>query len=704
MAERQSAGGVIRIRRSGFRQRLSAFTSSLRSPCRLPSEALIALALSASPALAQAADGAVAKPAQEAPAAKPPAGGGTPATDARPGKIPTSAFARGTQLNNALLSRDGLHLAFSIAKDGVQTIASLSMATRTSDFQFRLSKDQDLNWFRWAGNNKILFSVSFKGELMGEDVHYSRLFAADVTTKKVNFIGRKEQGFIGDDVLFIDRKGDFVLLSIQQSIYDWPAIWKVPLDETAMKASKLVQRQIDGVWDWYADDAGTVREGLEFTPTSVKVHYRKNESEMFRVIATLTRKNWNDKIWDVERIVSGSDEGYAITKEIDGTSILARFNYVTRTVGETIYSSQGGTIEDVYYDANDKPMAVTYSDDHGHVEWLDPKMKRLQTAMATALSGTGVTMTSRTDDGSKMLVWSGDEGDPGALYLFDTQSRHLDLLGEQRQDLQPRMLAKPVAIDYKARDGVKIHAYLTLPKGRPAKNLPLVILPHGGPYGVRDMLVYDDEVQFLANRGYVVLQPNYRGSSGYGEGFEGLGDGQIGRTMQDDLDDGMDDLAKQGIIDPKRVCIVGSSYGGYAAVWGVIRNPERYRCAASFAGVMNWKRQLRYQNSQESEGSERKKWSLRVKGGTDGDFDLDQVLPTKQVARLTRPVLLVHGDKDSRVPFGQFTEMRDAAAHAKVPVQTLVMPDEGHGFDKAEDQELWFTKLEEFLTLHNPAD
>jgi dipeptidyl aminopeptidase/acylaminoacyl peptidase len=200
------------------------------------------------------------------------------------------------------------------------------------------------------------------------------------------------------------------------------------------------------------------------------------------------------------------------------------------------------------------------------------------------------------------------------------------------------------------------------------------------------------------------LQPNYRGSAGYGEGFEGLGNGQIGRAMQDDLDDGMDWLVKEGTVDAKRVCVSGSSYGGYAALWAVIRNPERYRCAASFAGVTDWKRQLKYQNNQESDGSERSKWSRKVRGGDDGKFDLDLVSPAKQAARLTRPVLLAHGDKDTRVPFSQYKSMVDASAKANVPLEAMVIIGEGHGFDKPENEAKWYTALETFLQKHNPAD
>jgi dipeptidyl aminopeptidase/acylaminoacyl peptidase len=254
-------------------------------------------------------------------------------------------------------------------------------------------------------------------------------------------------------------------------------------------------------------------------------------------------------------------------------------------------------------------------------------------------------------------------------------------------------------ISYPARDGLEIPAYLTLPKGRVPKALPLVILPHGGPYSVRDLPDYDAEVQFLANRGYAVLRPNYRGSDSYGEEFYKKGEGQIGRKMQDDLDDGMDWLVKEGIVDPSRVCLVGGSYGGYAALWGVIRNPERYRCAASFAGVTDYKAQMKYDFK--SIGSRyRKDWRSTLQGAE--EFDLDNVSPSKQAHKISRPILLAHGDSDSRVPFTQFDGMLDAAKKSgtKKFIESHVYKEEGHGFSDAANQKDWLVRLEAFLAKH----
>jgi dipeptidyl aminopeptidase/acylaminoacyl peptidase len=241
-----------------------------------------------------------------------------------------------------------------------------------------------------------------------------------------------------------------------------------------------------------------------------------------------------------------------------------------------------------------------------------------------------------------------------------------------------------------------------LPVGRAAKNLPLIVMPHGGPYGVRDRGDYDSEVQLLANRGYAVLQPNYRGSESYGRSFEEKGTGQWGRAMQDDLDDGMDWLVKQGIADPKRVCMVGSSYGGYAAMWGATRNPERYRCAASFAGVMDVPRQLKYSRDFFVNAKSARKWKDRVRG--EQSFNLSDISPIGQVPRLSVPVLITHGDKDQRVPLKQSALYAKALEKAGKPFEYHVYPGEGHGLTNPDNRKDYFDRLEAFLAKHNPAD
>lgn len=620
----------------------------------------------------------------------------------RPARLPALAFAEDSGISDMVLSPDGAMVALRAVQQGKVSVAVLNAETQQPIKRLLIPEKNQLEWVRWAGNGKLLFAMSAQSQFMGVDIRISRLYYFDLATGEMPFVGRDGMGADGDEVLYVDPAGGFVLLALQRSIYDYPSVWRFPLTSKPASGATEVQRARAQIWDWYADSSGTVRMGLAYSGSSMRVFYRAKAEEPLREIAKLTEANADDKIWDVARITSGSDEGLVLKPGDDGRVAVRKFNYATRTVGEVAFSVPGWDVDEVVFDDDDKLVAAFYADDRDRVVWFDPAMKALQTRLEKALPNDQVWITSRAKDDSRMLVWAGNEGDPGGYYVYSAAKRTLDPFSSVLPTLDVAQLTRPRAISYTARDGSKISGYLTLPRGRGDRNLPLIIHPHGGPYGVRDKLDFDSTVQFLANRGYAVLQPNYRGSGGYGDAFDELGRGQIGRAMQDDLDDAMDWAVKEGIADAGRVCVVGSSYGGYAALWAVTRNPERYRCAASFAGVTDWKKQLKYDAGFFSRTGARK-WRTRVVG-EDQSFDLDAVSPVAQIARLNRPVLLAHGEEDTNVPFKQFTMLRDAAAKAGKPLEPLIFPDEGHGFDQAENRARWFDTLDAFLNRHNPAD
>lgn len=624
---------------------------------------------------------------------------------ARPPKLPASAFAERSGFEDLLLSPDGKLIALkAVSSAGKVRVGILDAATKQPVKVFDLPVKNELEWFSWAGPQRLLISMSNMGRIFNEEVRFTQLAVFDFTTGKSSYVGRRDMGPVGDDVIYTDPAGQFVLLVMQKSIYDYPSVYRFPLDGTAEKAGKEVQSPRTDVWSWIADSEGVVRMGIQTSDSkSFKVLYRRSAAEPFKTIGKIRYDSPDSDFLDVVGIISQSDEGLILKQDDSGKVVLRKYNYATRTPGETIFAAPGKwDIDSVTLDEQGKPVAAFYTDDRDRVEWFDPKMKSLYTRFGKALQGKDIWIASRATDGSRMIVWAGSENDPGTYFIYTKAEGTMDAFYAEKVKLDPDQLPAPKPVSYKARDGSEISAYLTLPLGRTPKGLPLVLLPHGGPYGVRDRLEFNEEVQFLASRGYAVLQPNFRGSGGYGEAFSDLGEGQIGRKMQDDLDDAMDWAVAQGIADAKRVCVVGSSYGGYAALWAVTRNPERYRCAASFAGVTDWKKQLVYDSAFFTRDAN-KKWKSRVRGADD-KFDLDLVSPAQQVSRLTRPVLLAHGEEDTNVPFKQFKLMRDAAAKAGKPIEVLTFPDEGHGFDKAENEAKWLDALEAFLTKHNPAD
>ena len=624
------------------------------------------------------------------------------ATKSIPPLIPSATFVDPGYLRNPIISPDGQKLVF---REQINKKTYIGIKPVDSDTVKRIAlpEKQNLKWYRWAGDDKLLIAISAVGQLFDTEVSISGINIYDLKTGKSQRLGPTAQTLDGDNILYVDPKGEYLLISVQRTIYDYPGVYRVNIGDNSL--TEIVKPQSD-IWQWIADDQGVVRMGVAYSRYTTKFYYRKTNDANFKLIGKIKESDKDDKkeesLIDLTRIVSGKDEGYILSNKETGRFALYKFNYLTREIGDLVYAHPENDVTDfTLTDDGSALESIRYTDSRDRVLWYDPIYKKRQESLDTAMQGQEAWMQSRSRDGSKMVVLTTSSTDPGSYALFEPKARKLHRFAAVNDLLDTALLAETKYVRFDARDGLSISAYLTLPVGRNPKSLPLIILPHGGPYGVRDTLDYNKEVQFLANRGYAVLQPNFRGSDSYGEAFYKRGEGQIGRAMQDDLDDGMDWLVKQGIADPARVCIVGASYGGYAALWGVIRNPERYRCAASFAGVTDFKSQLRF-DGKSLRSRYAREWKDTVRG--EEGFDLDTVSPAKNAARLTRPVLLTHGDEDSNVPYSQFKKMMDALGKAKKPIESFTYKGEGHGFNDSANEKDWLDRLEAFLTKHNPAD
>lgn len=653
----------------------------------------------------------IAASAQEAAASAPPVStlpsvdtGAPPAaatgTEPPPPRIAAADFARRPVFRDTELSPDGSKLSYA-SKNATGETALVITDTPTGKIVRALlvNADDALDWYSWVNNDKLLLGVSTPGQFLGDDVRYTRLILVEVSSGAMTRLFGRTNVVEGDNVIHIAEDGSYVLVTIQETIYDYPSVMRHELKAGGRVST--VQNPREDIWNWSTDENGVVRMGTGWANGKLKVFYRATGNEELKLIAKLKDGAPDGQYFDALQIITGSDEGYVLSEGETGRVGLRRFNFATREVIETVFEHPEWDIDRVVLKKG-KPYAAFFTADRDEVHWFDPAVAKQYRAMKKALGNGEVWVQSRTENDTHMLVYAGQENDPGVLYLFDVGAGRMQEIAQYRPELDVRALASPKPMQYTARDGMVIRGYLTLPRGREAKGLPLIVMPHGGPYGIRDKLEYNDEVQLLANRGYAVLQPNYRGSGGYGDAFFAAGAGEIGRKMQDDIDDAMDWAVKEGIADPARVCVVGGSYGGYAALWSVLRNPERYRCAASWAGVTDWNKMLRYDRRYLSERVN-KRWSAQVRGGQEA-VDLDAVSPYRLATTLSRPVLLAHGTKDKRVPLSQFTIFEKAARAAPVPPQTLVIKDEEHSFSKAESAQAWFEALDAFLAKHNPAD
>lgn len=527
----------------------------------------------------------------------------------------------------------------------------------------------------------------------------TRLVSVDLDTNDVRLIGRKSAGLIGDDVIHLDPDGKFLLLTLQPTLYAYPSVYRVDL-ETA-KLTRVVQAK-ENVWSWYADNTGTVRIGVGRKGQHQWVWYRPDANAKFEKI--LRRKRTKDEeSGDIDSfyLVPGSDKGYVVANNQTGRFGLYRYDFTNDTIGEPVFEHPKVDLEAVSWSEDGRPRAVYYVDDRARIEWFDPDMKEIQEAVDNALPGRMNRVVSYNRNKSRMLVWTGSASDPGRYYVFDPGAGVMQLLAKPYERVNAKWLAPVESVTYNARDGLEIPAYLTLPIGHEPKHLPLIVMPHGGPFA-RDEWTYDTWVQFLANRGYAVLQPNFRGSTGYGKGFVEKGIGQWGRGMQDDIDDGVQWLIAEGKVDPQRVCIMGASFGGYAAMWAAVRNPNIYRCAISFAGISDVNAMLRYDRRLFTATRYYKNWRERVQG--EKDFDLSSVSPLSAADRIGIPILIAHGSRDENVPASQSKKLHDALTKANKPHEFVIYEGEGHGFEDPKNAIDFLKRVEVFLRAHNPAE
>lgn len=397
-----------------------------------------------------------------------------------------------------------------------------------------------------------------------------------------------------------------------------------------------------------------------------------------------------------------STDGKTAYFEISDKGEPARISQVDAETGKetVLVPSQTVEPEGVVRSSDGKEILMAYYEDgfpeYKFINKTHPEA-RTYASLINSFNDRAVRFRGISKDGTKILMHVFSDVDPGSYYLFDRTANKATFLASSMEWIKPEQMSEMTPISYKARDGVTVHGYLTMPKGVEHRNLPLIMHPHGGPHGPRDSWGFNPEVQYLANLGYAVLQVNFRGSGGYGQAFEKLGYRNWGLTMIDDMTDGVRWAASQGFIDPKRVCTYGASYGGYAALQSVVREPGMYKCAIGYVGMYNM--DLWLTDSDVAKRKAGRAYQSRV-------FPEDRGARNAQSAafnidRINVPVMLVHGAKDPRVPISQYDFFKKELEKAgKPPEVTVVEKNEGHGFYAFKAQMNLYPKMAAFLRKH----
>jgi len=620
----------------------------------------------------------------------------SPILAAPPPKIPVEQFATLPLLTKPELSPDGRRIAAQAEIDDTANIAILDADHPEQKPRMIGLGTASVVAMTWAGNDRLLLTMKARKKVVWTyALPALRLIAVDVSTGAARALDEKSQGLYAGDVLYTDPSGSWALVASQSDLRSYPSVKRIDL---ATGQTWLIEKPRRDVWDWFADENGVVRAGVSYSGRKWTVWYRDRPDQELRAINGKFDKDTDSA---VDKFIFRGGNGWVITNERTGRFGLYKYDLASGAIGEPIFEDPAADIGDVHYDlATGAIKAVEVESDRKRVVWFAADMKQLQEKLDRSLpSATNIPVDWSTDNNRTLIASEGPD-DPGRYFLLDRNTRQMHVVIDPYPGIDPSTLSSTQWVRYTARDGLQLAGYLTLPKGRDAKMLPLILMPHGGPYE-RDHWEFDPQVQFLANRGYAVFQPEFRGSTGFGKDLVAKGYGEWGRKMQDDLDDGVDWLARSGQIDPKRVCIVGASYGGYAAMWGAVRNPERYRCAVSLAGVSDLEKLIRYDRRAFSANRYFKEWRAKLKG--DDDADLRAVSPIHFASEIKVPMLIGHGELDANVPSEQSHEMVDELTKAGAKVSSVFYPLAAHGWNRTEDLEDWLKRLEEFLAKYNPA-
>ena len=442
------------------------------------------------------------------------------------------------------------------------------------------------------------------------------------------------------------------------------------------------------------DAAGEVRfaQGLDIENHS-QLYYRGNNEAPWRLI------NDENSTGRVEWPLGFSADGrtaFLQSEMVEGPDAIVGMDLATDQRIERLRDAVVDPRTIIYRHGDRQPEGAFLMHERLKTRFLDEKSETaLQYRMLErAFPGQAVRITSATTDGKKRVVRVWSDRNPGDFYLFDSQSKEADLIFSQRSWFDPEKVAATRPVSLKSRDGLSLHGFLTVPNGASVGKLPLVVLPHGGPYGLYDEWDFDGESQLLAEAGYAVLRINFRGSGNYGRAFTQAGAQQWGRTMQDDLTDATRWAIDENIADPSRICLYGASYGAYASLMGISREPDLYRCAVGYVGVYDL--ELLHK-----EGSGASKWMRNWTSDWIGSRDdLGSVSPVELATRIKAPVFLAAGGADHIAPIVHTRRMQRSLKAAGVPVETLYFDNEGHGFYTEPHRREFYTRLLDFLSRH----
>jgi dipeptidyl aminopeptidase/acylaminoacyl peptidase len=623
-------------------------------------------------------------------------------------------FFKKPEFSGFQLSPDGTKLA-ALAPLGEKrrmNIVVIDVATREASAVTTVD-DQDVTGFMWASNDRFLFFMDREGnESFG-------IFAVDVDGKRARTLVAPPRAQVAAgarakievasviDVLKDDPKN--VLVSYNKRLAAYPDIYKMNI---YTGRTQLVEKNPGDVVGWFVDWDGNVigagyivRDELDEKKNGLYSGFKMRNKESGEWVE-VTRVRFDEASFSPAGIKEDGIHGWVSSNltpdgRVRDKTALYEYNFATREFGDLVYEHDVVDCCGIVTSEKSKDLlGVAYMVGEPEIVWLDERWREVMAGIDQALPDTINNISSVDDDETIGVVTAWSSRQPPRYFLYDFENRTLEFMADSRSWIKAEEMADMRPVHFKARDGLDLHGYLTLPPDREAKNLPLIMNPHGGPWA-RDGYGFNTEHQFLASRGYAVLQVNFRGSTGFGMKHLTSSWKQWGQAMQDDITDAVKWAVDQGIADPDRVCIYGASYGGYATMAGLTFTPELYKCGINYVGVTDLA--LLFDTSPDSWGAGQGAMRKQV-GDPDSEKEfLDQWSPVNHADKIQAPVLMAYGRRDPRVNIQHLTDMEDAMDKHNVQYETMIKVDEGHGFRKQENVYDFYGRMETFLAEHlNP--
>lgn len=606
-------------------------------------------------------------------------------------ELPVETFFQAPQLSGLQFSPNGKRILCLVPFQGRQNLAVIDLERGTKNLITNFKDKEAIRPF-WASDERILFFTDRGGDEQFElyAVNHDGSDPSVLTPERPPTFLRRIKG---------DRRSVLVQAGITHR--DWPDVVRMDL-KTGRLHNVPIAKAPGPVAYYVLDHEDVVRFAVLRDPLTRtnKVLYREANKADWQELASFgfDQPGWRPLGFDADNrtVYVASDVGRKTIAVLRyDTSDPAQNQELV--FGDDTYDASGLVVDE----HTNKVVGISYSADRRRYHWLDDEIRAIHARISQTLPDTVHAPIQFSEDGGRIVFQSYSDRDRGVYYLYDRARQKLDELAVIAPAINPGQMAAMQPVTYRARDGLLLHGYLTLPAGREPKALPLIVHPHGGPYGIRDDWVYNPEVQFYANRGFAVLQVNFRGSGGYGQWFEAAGWKKWGLEMQDDLTDGLRWAVAEGIADPARVVISGASYGGYAAMAGLVYTPDLYCAGINYVGVVDIASLV-----PKAVPAARLYWYSTRIGDLSDAADRKRLYDTSPVNfadRIRVPVLMAYGRNDPRVTIDQGYAIERALKKNNRAYQFLVEKEEGHGFRDEAKRIAFYREVDEFLKRHVPG-